>query len=192
MLTAASCLSDEHEVILFWDDKEVINQASEKLGISLKRVAIAKNIFSRKVPLIQRLIKLKSFNRIIFLSDGSIPFFFSKKLLVHFQFPVPWIEGKSFANRLKLRGVRRVICNSQYTKHFIDETFGMKSRVLYPPVALADSRSVLDKENIILSVGSSSIKSFSSRLIILTENCLSNFFKMFIIIAAEVIPSVSK
>lgn len=154
MLTAAACLSSEHEVILFWDDKGIVSQASEKLGISLEHIAIAKNIFSRQVPLFQRLIKLKSFNRIIFLSDGSIPFFLSKKLLIHFQFPVPWVNGKSLTTRLKFMGVRRAICNSHYTKHFIDEIFGIKSRVLYPPAMMISNTAIYDKENIILSVGS--------------------------------------
>ncbi len=154
MLTAASCLSKEHEVILFWDDRGIVAAAKDKLGISLDRVIITKNVFSRNVSLFQRLIQLRSFDRIMFLSDGSIPFLFSKKLLVHFQFPVPWVDGRSLANRLKLMGVRRVICNSQYTKHFIDEIFAIKGRVLYPPVMLPDTQELYDKDNIVLSVGS--------------------------------------
>ena len=72
--------------------------------------------------------------------------------MLHFQFPVQWIEGNSIKTRLKLSRVRSVICNSHFTKSYIDEKFGVSSTVLYPPVDLIPVGKE-KKENVILTVG---------------------------------------
>lgn len=86
-----------------------------------------------------------------FLSDGSIPFSFAKKNILHLQ--VPFNNNyKTFANKIKLLRFSHIVCNSNFTKNFIDKTYGIVSEVLYPPVDV-DSFKPAKKENIILSVG---------------------------------------
>ena len=53
---------------------------------------------------------------------------------------------------MKLYRINKVICNSEFTKYFIDREFKIKSSVLYPPVNIADIKSKR-KENLILYVG---------------------------------------
>lgn len=153
ILTAASCLSQEHNVVLFWNERDIVTKIKTKLGITLDNVSFQQNIFSKDISLSRRLIETRSFDRIFFLSDGSIPIVLAKKLIVHFQFPVPWVKPSSIIDRFKIKRVYRVICNSAYTKRYIDRTYGFQSRVLYPPVIIP-SRMPYSKENIILSVGS--------------------------------------
>ncbi|MDO8452873.1 MAG: glycosyltransferase family 4 protein, partial [bacterium] len=59
---------------------------------------------------------------------------------------------KALFNRLKFAKINRVVCNSQFTKSLIDKEYGVKSQVVYPPVAIDQIRP-LKKENIILFVG---------------------------------------
>jgi len=160
MLTAAVCLSKFHDVSLFWDDKSIIKDVAKRFSIDLSNISFSKNIFSPKISLWEKVIESMKYDRIFFLSDGSIPVVFPKKLLIHFQFPVEWVSGKSFPNRLKIGHVSKIICNSQFTKKYIDKAFGVKSEVLYPPSS-GEFKIVknVEKENIILTVGRLSVLS---------------------------------
>ena len=154
MLSIASCLAHEHEVFIFWDknkELEVKQAANRKLGINLASVEFHKNIFNKSFPFLSRLLESKKFDAIIYLSDGSIPFI-ATKLFIHFQFPVEWVNGGSIKNAFKLHFVKKVFCNSYFTKQFIDEKLGVKSEVLYPPVELHVDKNI-KKESVILHVG---------------------------------------
>lgn len=151
VLTAASCLSIEHDVFLFWDDPAILEKASEKFRIDLSKVTVVKNIFSKDISTAKRMLLSKKYDGILYLSDGSIPLVASKKLFLHFQFPVEWVEN-SFQTRLKMRKVAKVICNSYFTKQFIDKKFNVKSFVLYPPANLSEDKT-FEKKNTILTVG---------------------------------------
>ena len=154
MLTAASCLSQEHEVEVFWDDNDILDRAHEKLQIELSRVKTVKNIFSSNISFFERLLLSKKYDRIIFLSDGSIPLTLAKKTILHFQFPVEWVSAKSVFTTLKIKKASQVICNSNFTKSYIDKKFGIKSAILYPPCGKKVEKMRADqKKNIILTVG---------------------------------------
>lgn len=155
MLSLALALSKEHNVSLFWDpkDKEAIaSHAKARFDFDLAKLKFTPNIFSKKTSLLQRLQKSKAYDRIIYLSDGSIPFV-SCPLLIHFQTPMQWVDGHSLKNRFKISRVKKIICNSQFTKSYIDKTFSVKSVVLYPPVFIPELNSKIVKENTILHVG---------------------------------------
>lgn len=154
MLTLASCLSKKHEVSLFWDrekEQEIKRGAQKRFGFNLENIHFVNNIFSPKIPLLQKLWESQKYDVIVYLSDGSIPVTCKKNLIIHFQFPVEWVK-ESFWTKLKLLQVRSIICNSQFTKSYIDSKFKTQSVVIYPPVSLS-SVSQTKKENIILHVG---------------------------------------
>ncbi|MDO8657097.1 MAG: glycosyltransferase [Candidatus Levybacteria bacterium] len=153
MLSIASCLSAGNEVFIFWDktkEFEIKKTAFDKLGIDLSSVKFYKNIFDKKTSLLSRLIHSKRFDSIIYLSDGSVPFT-GTRLYVHFQFPVEWVDGSSFKTKFKLIFVKKIFCNSKFTKYFIDKKLNIKSSVLYPPVSI--HKVDVKKENVILHVG---------------------------------------
>lgn len=152
MLTIASCLAKRNDVKIFWDEASILKMAGKRLGIDLTKVKVVKNIFSSKVSLVHRLIATKRYDCIVYLSDGSLPVVLSRKLIVHFQFPVEWVFAKNILTKLKLTQVSRIICNSAFTKGFIDRKFGIESTVLYPPVDLG-KKIDSNKENVILTVG---------------------------------------
>ena len=150
MYTLAECLSQNHDVSIFWDRESDIEAIERRFSLSLKKTRIVKNIFTNKISLKQRISESRSYDRIIYLSDGSLPTLLTRNLLIHFQFPVEWIT-LSIATKIKFAQVRSVICNSQFTKDYIDKKFLIKSTVLYPPVDIKAKS--MKKENIILHVG---------------------------------------
>lgn len=154
ILTAAECLSSRHEVFIFWDprfESEIKKKTFEKFGINLNAVRFTNNIFNRGVSFLFRLFSSKAYDYIIFLSDGSIPFVLSN-LIIHFQFPVEWVNTKSLKTKIKFFNIKNVICNSSFTKSYIDEKFGIKSAILYPPVFIGKAKTK-QKEKVILHVG---------------------------------------
>jgi len=156
MLAIASCLSKHHEAYVFWDDPLILNKASDRFSLDLSNVHLSENIFSTKHFFFKRLLTSYRFDCIFFLSDGSIPFVFSKNIFIHFQFPVEWVNNRMLLNKIKLARVKQILCNSEFTKRYIDKKFGVKSVVIYPPsnIGISNQKSkITDKKNVILTVG---------------------------------------
>lgn len=86
------------------------------------------------------------------VSDGSIPLLRARKNYLHFQIPFKNINGKTILNKMKFYRIKLVICNSYFTKRYIDREYGVKSKVIYPPVSV-DKIKPKKKENLIISVG---------------------------------------
>ncbi|MCX6724484.1 MAG: glycosyltransferase family 4 protein, partial [Candidatus Shapirobacteria bacterium] len=150
MTVASSLLENGFEVNVFWDNKADKKRLEERLGINLERVNFVDNIF-KKASFLDKNKSLAKYDLIFYLSDGSLPFLFGKKNIIHFQVPFHNVNGKSLANKIKLSRINKVVCNSFFTKGFIDKEFGIKSSIVYPPVDI-NSFKPLKKENIILNV----------------------------------------
>ncbi len=155
MLTAASALSTKHDVSVFWDQEEILSLGQQKFNIDLSKVKIAPNIFSEDISTQTRFLQSKKYDTIFFLSDGSLPLV-GTDLYVHFQFPVEWVDTKGFINLFKIKRIKKIICNSNFTKEHIDKKFNTESLVLYPPTYFKSKMPKVDlskKQNIILNVG---------------------------------------
>ncbi len=155
MLTASSCLSSKYEVFVFWDENNVLRLAHKKFGIDLSKVSLVPNIFNQEVSTLKRFSETKKYDAIFFLSDGSLPFV-ACDLFVHFQFPIEWINTTSFLQKQKIRRIKKIICNSNFTKEYIDKKLNTESVVLYPPTYFKSKMPKVnfkDKQNIILNVG---------------------------------------
>ncbi|MBI3366771.1 glycosyltransferase family 4 protein [Candidatus Roizmanbacteria bacterium] len=164
MLTIAQCLSQSHKVDIFWNNKKDINEALKRFPLDLSRVEVKKNIFAKDVSFLKRILISKSYDIIIVLSDGSIPFLLSKNLFIHIQSPIHDLSI-NFKTRIKLLRIKKIFCNSYFTKFYVDRTYGVNSDVLYPPISLPRTRTVrglqnkkIEKENIILHVGRFRVK----------------------------------
>lgn len=149
MMTIAECLSKDNQVDVFWDSKEDLNVSVKRFSLNLDNVRVVPNIFKQNIS--RRINASRGYDAIIFLSDGSIPVLFSKKLFIHIQQPLSQFQSKSFKDKLKLARVNAFFCNSEYTKSFISKKFHLKTFVLYPPVELRPKK--VKKENIVLHVG---------------------------------------
>lgn len=149
ILTLASHLSQNHHVDIFWDDPQIKPPLSRFLKIDLTKTHFVKNIFEERF--FKKILKSYGYNWIFVLSDGSVPTTFAAKNILHFQVPFNF-ESVDLSVKLKLKKYRWVICNSYFTKRFIDKSFQVDSKVIYPPVDVTQIKPG-KKENIILSVG---------------------------------------
>lgn len=139
-------------VDIAWHDQAIKDKSKERFGISLDKVGIspkAYELFHHK-NLLGKFIFTKDYDIVFFVSDGSIPILFGKKNYLHFQVPFKQ-QQNNLSTKLKLQSITKVICNSFFTKHFIDKEFNVNSLVLFPP--LATGFEPLEKKNVILSVG---------------------------------------
>lgn len=142
MMTIAELLAKHKWLVeVAWPDVTIAELVWERLGIDLSKVGFVDNT-SRGW----------GYDLVLWLSDGSIPLLFAKKNIVHFQTPFRNVGGGSFLNRIKIARLDHILCNSKFTKRFIDKEFRVKSEVIYPPVNVS-AVSAGDKDNIILSVG---------------------------------------
>lgn len=149
MLTLASHLAKNHLVDIFWDDPNIKPPLSRFLKIDLTKTNFIKNIF--KENLSKKIFSSIGYNLIFVLSDGSIPLTFAPKNILHFQVPFN-VSSRNLKNKLKLKKYNYVVCNSYFTKGFIDKSYGVESKVIYPPVDLKAIKPA-EKEKLILSVG---------------------------------------
>lgn len=148
MMTIAECLSENNDVDIFWDNPEDLNKINQRFGIKIDKIKTVKNIFNR--GFVDKQKASRNYDCIIVLSDGSIPVLASKKTFLHIQQPLPNIKV-SIKEKLKLKKINKVFCNSLFTKEFVDQKFGIKSELLYPPVNVYGIGK--EKENIIMHVG---------------------------------------
>lgn len=151
-LTFAEMMMDEgHEVEVFWEE-DLTGLVYERLSIDLKRVNFVRDIFGENSGLFHRAKVLSNYDLLFYLSDGSIPLLTSRENVLHFQVPFHGVGGANWKNWLKLKRFKYIVCNSLFTKRFIDKEYEVDSRVIYPPVDTG-ALNLREKENIILSVG---------------------------------------
>lgn len=152
MVTIAECLSNNHTVSLFWDERKDIELIQKRFSLGLTKVRVVKNLFTRNVSFWKRWVETSKYDALIFLSDGSIPLVCSKKLFLHIQQPLPESQASSLLGSLKRRRVTSIFYNSRYTQNFNKRLFSnISSTVIYPPVGI--KKREVKKENIILHVG---------------------------------------
>ena len=124
-----------------WKSKNIKGKLEDRFGIDLTGVNFVKDVK-----------RGDGYEVCFWVSDGSIPTLAARKNFLHFPVPFNDVHGKTLLNRMKLFRIRKVICNSSFTKTFIDKEYGVNSIVIYPPVDVAKIKPKR-KENIILYVG---------------------------------------
>lgn len=141
------------QVFFAWDNLEEVMELSTMLGIKLSAPQLdpsVKNLYFGSNPL-RMYQATKSYDVVVYLSDGSLPLLGGKRNIIHMQVPFHGVGGKSWKNQLKKRFIHDVIVNSNFTKQIVDAEYGINSKIVYPPVSPITCQS--PKENIILSVG---------------------------------------
>lgn len=147
MLTVAAHWSKKHTVTVFWDDTSILERAKERFGLDLTNIKITRNIFWGN-NVFKKLFLTRQYDMIFFLSDGSIPSTLAKYNILHYQVPFPAVGYSA----VKFSRYQAVVCNSEFTKRFLDIRVSNRAMVIYPPVhsiEVVNSK----KEQLILSVG---------------------------------------
>jgi len=153
------CLQRGFETDIWWDKKETIDQASQRLNLKLDKLNLCPQMYywlqvdASYLNKLQRLLNQLKYDLIFWLSDGSVPLLHGKQNWLHFQVPFQ-VNGNGLKIQYKLSKINHILCNSKFTKNFIDKSFNIKSEVLYPPVDVHQFiTKPKEKKSIILSVG---------------------------------------
>jgi glycosyltransferase involved in cell wall biosynthesis len=161
------------ETYLAWGDETIVKNAENRFGLDLKNIKFdpeGYSLLKQKANLKKRFNHNRQYDLIFYLSDGSLPFLFAKKNLVHFQVPFKKIGGNYLINKLKISYIDRFVYNSNFTRKVLENNLPKKkSVVLYPPVSISQISPSSKKENIILSVGRFDSPSHSKRQDILIK-----------------------
>ncbi len=162
-MTFAKILSNAgYKVDVFWKSENIRNILQDRFGMSFKDINFVRDIK-----------RGDGYDVLFWLSDGSIPLLRARHNLLHFQFPFKDVNGRSLMNKMKLFRVEKVICNSYFTKFFVDSEYGVESLVIYPPVDITKIKPKR-KENMILYVGR-----FSQLTQVKGQDILLSVFKRF-------------
>jgi O-antigen biosynthesis protein len=129
MLTLASHLSHRFEVDIFWNDSNILLEASKRFSLDLTKIHIVNNIFYEN-NLFNKFIVSRKYDLMVILSDGSIPLSFARRNLLHFQVPFPQVKYPIWKKMI----YHKIVCNSQFTKNSIDQSVGKNAIVICPPV----------------------------------------------------------
>ena len=93
-----------YSVVLAWPNQKDLFSAETRFGMDLSMVSIdadAYNLCSQKTAYTERLKFTKDYDLIFWVSDGSLPFLFSKNNLIHLQVPFKKLGGNPTVNNLK-------------------------------------------------------------------------------------------
>ncbi len=158
ILTAASYLSTNHVVDVLLDiHLASLNLDSIKKGIAdlhnldLSRVNFVKAPLGKGSLPFSRLLFLKKYDFLFYLTDGSIFYSTAKNSILHLQSPIKNVNNGIWG-KFKLSSWKIIIYNSNFTKEGAQKTWGKPGIVVYPPISVEDLKP-LKKKKQILSVG---------------------------------------
>lgn len=149
-----------YQVDVQWRDTSIKKRLEVRFGVDLNGVNFVKEIG-----------RGDGYEICFWVSDGSIPLLRARHNFLHFQMPFKGVNGRSIINKMKLFRIEKIICNSYFTKGFIDDEYGVDSAVVYPPVEISKFKRQ-KKENVILSVARFSQLTQAKR-----QNVLIDVFK---------------
>lgn len=159
MLTIAEGLSNKASLDLLFDNNLYslgAEQLKENLGkrfdLDLSKVSVCKAPMGEDSSPIERFFFLKKYDSLFYLTDGSIFYPTAKRNILHIQSPLVGQPAKSFWGKFKLGGWDLIIYNSKFTQKFSEDSWFLRSEVIYPPVD-TDKIKPLKKKKYILSVG---------------------------------------
>lgn len=181
-LTVAEILSQNgYDVDLFWGgDPKFVDKAAQRFSLDLKNINVVPDIFENDVNkldsledignikdiyshqyhsklkfFLQKINTTRQYDLFFYISDGSIPFLFSRQNLLHIQFPLiqSLTSFQKFLTKIKLSRFSSIICNSEFTRKISQNSLDCNCQVLYPPVDVKKFANNASKENIILAVG---------------------------------------
>ena len=123
-LSFARVLRDKgYRVDVQWKDARIAERLERRFGEKLEGMNVVDDIK-----------RGDGYDVCFWVSDGSIPTLRARKNILHFQVPFTEVNGKTLLNKMKLFRINSIVCNSRFTKGFIDKEYGVESVVIYPPV----------------------------------------------------------
>lgn len=152
---ASALLELGYFVEVAWSDSRVLQEAGKRFGQDYSSLVVSEKAYQNclgRPHLLQKYRFQKDYDLIFWVSDGSLPFLFGKKNLLHLQVPFTNLGENGLFSPLKKILISEFVCNSQFTKNIFKTLLPAKKlTVLYPPVD-TKMMSVGKKEKWIISV----------------------------------------
>lgn len=147
---AQALVALDYRIDIAWHSPDIALEIKRVHGLNLESFTFRPELYKlfQSGSLVQKILKLRSYHGIFFLSDGSIPFLFGRQNWLHFQVPFSQLVS-SRINQLKLSN-QSIVCNSIFTRQVIESRLQKSAMVLYPPV---DMKATSTKTKTILGVG---------------------------------------
>lgn len=169
---AVELVNQGYRVEIAWPESDTLRSAEDRYGLDLSKIKLNKkafSVFAKQSSIFQKIFLTVRYHLIFWVSDGSLPFLFSRNNLVHFQVPFKTIGGNPLVNKIKSAFIHKYVYNSRFTAAVHEKHLPKrKSFILYPPID-TDSFKPGRKEDEILSVARFDSPSHSKRQDILIE-----------------------
>ncbi len=142
-------LLDEH--LLSFGGQFLKKSLEDRFGLNLSNVDFIKAPVGEGSNFFHRIMFLKRYDLLFYLTDGSIFYPTSKKNILHIQIPLRG-QATTLWGKLKLKAWDLIIYNSEFTKKNSEKFWSLRSQVIYPPVDVDKIKPKI-KKRYILSVG---------------------------------------
>lgn len=160
MLTIAEVLSASMDVDVLLDkhllkigQAKILEDINKIHDLDLSKVRFKKAPLGPGESIFKRLLFLKNYDFVFYLTDGSIFYSTAKNNIIHFQVPFENSPANnSLWGKFKLSSWNKAIFNSKFTKEVVEKNWPIKGEIVYPPVKV-DHIKPLEKKKIIISVG---------------------------------------
>lgn len=136
----AKCLNRAgFQVTLAWHNPDTLKRVFDRFGVNpqfIKLDAVAFDLFQKSGNLIQKRNFSSPFDVSFWISDGSIPFLFAKRNIIHYQYPfTPRLETNPVIKFFKLSQINHIVYNSFFTRNVLETQLPKnKGVVIYPPI----------------------------------------------------------
>lgn len=130
-----------YKVDIEWKNADIVKKLESRFGVALSSLNVVGTVN-----------RGDDYDACFWVSDGSVPTLRSRNNILHFQVPFHDLKSKTLINKMKFFRIKHVVCNSKFTKGFIDKEYGVNSKVVYPPVSTSEFKP-RRKQNIVCYVG---------------------------------------
>ncbi len=159
--------------------EEIVNKIHKLHNLDLSKVNFIKAPIGFGSSGVSRLVFLRKYDYLFYLTDGSVFYSTAKNSFLHIQSPIQNPSNLTQKGKIKLSSWKLIMYNSEFTKKNCEETWPKKSVVVYPPVDIENFQPLKKKKQII-SVGrfAAHTKSKKHEILIETFRKLSKNNKM--------------
>ncbi|MBD3250098.1 MAG: glycosyltransferase [Candidatus Pacebacteria bacterium] len=149
------------------------NKYQQFLGKSLAQIEFQASPLGTRANFFKKLVWTKQFERLFYLTDGSLFYSLAGKNILHIQVPL-LIDKSGWKQRLKKRNWDQVCTNSAFTKSVVQPNWPIKvDQVLEPMIEVGHLGQGVDlgkKDKLILHVGRFFKQLHSKRQDVLVDN----------------------
>lgn len=142
-----------YHVDVIWNDASISDRLKKQFDMDFSHLSIVHSFFEGNI--VSKFLETKKYEHFFYVTDGSYLFSGASHNHVFCMYPKKELYKATWINHMKWSNFD-FICNSHFTKSFVDKWTGKESSVIYPYIDFRyfhKNHTGTNKQNIILSVG---------------------------------------